>query len=141
MGGQFQSAEQKSLMQTTQAFQSLHRWHTMLNELMLIEKGTQIVTDIDENLDLHIPLPTGPWMTQYLCKVSAEAAYRQHMSMHENIIQFLQWYHEGEAFLQQTVPGDETWVHYYEPASKHSMEGKRHCPGPRNSKVCLLPAK
>jgi hypothetical protein len=38
-------------------------------------------------------------------------------------MQFLQQYHEGEAFLQRTVTGDETWVDHYEPASKHqSME-------------------
>jgi hypothetical protein len=33
-------------------------------------------------------------------------------------MQFLQQYHEeGEAFLQQIVTGDKTWVHHYEPAS------------------------
>jgi hypothetical protein len=45
-----------------------------------------------------------------------------HMEMY---MQFLQQYHEGEAFLQQTITGNETWVHCYEPASKHqSMEWK-----------------
>jgi hypothetical protein len=32
------------------------------------------------------------------------------MEMH---MQFLQQYCEGEAFLQQIVTGDETWMHHY----------------------------
>jgi hypothetical protein len=35
-------------------------------------------------------------------------------------MQFLQQYREeGKAFLQWIFRGDETWVHHYEPASKH----------------------
>jgi hypothetical protein len=63
----------------------------------------------------------------------------------ETCIQFLQQYHEeGEALLQQTVTGNETWVHLYEPAIKcQSTEWKRTSlpPGPKNSKARLLLAK
>jgi len=62
----------------------------------------------------------------------------------EMCMQFLQQNCEGETFLQQIVTGYETWVHHYKLASmsKHGVQTHiNHCPGPRNSKVCLLPAK
>jgi len=35
------------------------------------------------------------------------------------------YHEEGDNFLQQTVTGDETWIHHYEPESKRqSMQGK-----------------
>jgi hypothetical protein len=49
----------------------------------------------------------------------------EHKQAHmEMCMQFLEQYHEGEAFLQWIV-ADETWVHHYEPASKcQCMEWK-----------------
>jgi hypothetical protein len=32
-------------------------------------------------------------------------------------MQFFQWYHEGEPFLQQIATDNKTWVRHYEPAS------------------------
>jgi predicted SprT family Zn-dependent metalloprotease len=54
-------------------------------------------------------------------------------------MQFLQqYYEEGEAFLQQIVRGDETWVHHYEPSSKHqSMKWKHILPRTKKLKCAF----
>jgi hypothetical protein len=39
---------------------------------------------------------------------------------------FCNYHHEGEAFLQWTVTGDETLVHHYEPASKCQSMAWKH---------------
>ncbi|GFS23622.1 histone-lysine N-methyltransferase SETMAR [Elysia marginata] len=44
---------------------------------------------------------------------------------------------EGEEFIQRIVTGDESWVHHYDPESKHQLMEYRHksSPSPRKFKV------
>jgi hypothetical protein len=54
----------------------------------------------------------------------------------EMYMQFSQRYCEaGEAFLQQMVTGDETWVHHYEPGSKCENIQQKHVSSSRTKKL------
>jgi hypothetical protein len=46
----------------------------------------------------------------------------------EMCMQYLQQYHEWDAFLQWIVTGDETCVHHYEPASECENMQMKHTP-------------
>jgi hypothetical protein len=63
-------------------------------------------------MDLHIP---SSMMTSSI-KICAGWVLKQltdeHKGAHmETCIQFMQQYHEGQAFLQWIVTGSETWIH------------------------------
>jgi hypothetical protein len=56
-------------------------------------------------------------------------------------MQFLwQFHEEGEAFLQQIVTGNETWVHHYEHASKHQRMKWKYISSPRTKKFKSVPS-
>jgi len=113
-------AEQPSLIIISWVIQPLHKGQIMLNELMLWFKRTdsqQLRHQLWSCIWHH---PWGPQVSQTLCKVGAKAAYRwAQQACMEMCMQFLHQYREGgEAFLQQIIIGNETWMHHYEPASK-----------------------
>jgi hypothetical protein len=58
----------------------------------------------------------------------------------ETYMQFLQQYHEGEAFLQQTVTSNETSMHHYEPASKCQSMVWKHMSSPRTKIFNSVPS-
>jgi len=47
---------------------------------------------------------------------------------------------EGDNFLQQTVTGDETWIHHYEPESKRQSMQWRHPSSPVAKKFKTQPS-
>ena len=49
-------------------------------------------------------------------------------------------YREGDNFLQQTVTGDETWVHHYEPESKQQSMQWKHPSSPVAKKFKTQPS-
>ena len=46
---------------------------------------------------------------------------------------------DGEDFLRQIVPGDESWVHHYDPESKQQSKEYRHHHHLRKNSKCFLP--
>jgi hypothetical protein len=38
---------------------------------------------------------------------------------------------EGDVFLERTVTGDETWVHYHQPETKKASKEWRHTSSPK----------
>jgi hypothetical protein len=56
-------------------------------------------------------------------------------------MKFLQQYHEeGEALLQQSVTGDETWIHHHKPAGKCQSMERKHMSSPRMKKCGSVPS-
>jgi hypothetical protein len=47
---------------------------------------------------------------------------------------------EGEEFLARNIMGDETWIQYYEPASKRQSMEWRHTSSPVKKKLKLAPS-
>jgi hypothetical protein len=47
---------------------------------------------------------------------------------------------EEEAFLQWIVTGDETWMHHYEPTSKHQSVEWKHASSPRTKRLRSVPS-
>jgi hypothetical protein len=73
----------------------------------------------------------GWWVPKQLTDEQKQA----HM---EACMQFFQQCHEGKAFLQWIVTGDDTWVHQYEPASKYQSMEWKYISSPRKKK-CECP--
>jgi len=47
---------------------------------------------------------------------------------------------EGDGFLERTVAGDETWVHYHQPETKKASKEWRHTSSPKPKKFRTQPS-
>ena len=47
---------------------------------------------------------------------------------------------EGDGFLERTVMGDETWVHYHQPETKKASKEWRHTSSPKPKKFRTQPS-
>jgi hypothetical protein len=47
---------------------------------------------------------------------------------------------EGYGFLERTVMGDETWVHYHQPETKKVSKEWRHTSSPKRKKFRTQPS-
>jgi hypothetical protein len=52
----------------------------------------------------------------------------------------LQYADEGEDILNRTITADESWIHHYQPESKHTSMQQKHPSSPSTKKFKVMPS-
>jgi hypothetical protein len=72
--------------------------------------------------------------------VRREVKNRENMNWVGLALQNLLQYADGEDILNRIVTGDESWVHHYQPKSKHASMGLKHPSSPSTRKFKVMPS-
>jgi hypothetical protein len=71
------------------------------------------------------------------CQLTAELKERRVDACQELLKRFEA---EGHGFLERTVMGDKTWVHYHQPETKKASKEWCHTSSPKPKKFCTQPS-